>query len=71
MTRPGPPLIDVTSSRFLGLRHARDSLPAWADLTTGVPAVLAEPPLAGRIAGTSRGGRAPLPGWWPGRRCTP
>jgi 8-amino-7-oxononanoate synthase len=49
MTRPGPPLIDVTSSRFLGLRHARDSLPAWADLTTGVPAVLAEPPLAGRI----------------------
>ena len=31
MTRPGPPLIDVTSSRFLGLRHARDSLPAWAD----------------------------------------
>ena len=49
MTRPGPPLIDVTSPRFLGLRHARDSLPAWADLTTGVPAALAEPPLAGRI----------------------
>jgi len=49
MTRPARPPIDVTSSRFLGLRHASDSLPGWTDLTTGVPAVLAEPPLAGRI----------------------
>jgi len=34
--------LDFTSSLFLGLRHSSDSLPPWASLTTGAPAVLRE-----------------------------
>lgn len=45
-----PPCLDVTSSLFLGLRHGSTSLPEWGSLTTGVPAVLAEPATAVRIA---------------------
>lgn len=44
-----PPCLDATSSLFLGLQHGSASLPAWGNLTTGVPAVLAEPATAGRI----------------------
>jgi 8-amino-7-oxononanoate synthase len=44
-------VIDFTSANYLDLRHARDDLRPWVRLTTGVPAVLGEPPLARAVAG--------------------
>ena len=44
-------MLDFTSALYLGLRHASGSLRPWARLTAGVPAALASPPLAERIAG--------------------
>ncbi|MFG1817677.1 aminotransferase class I/II-fold pyridoxal phosphate-dependent enzyme [Kribbella sp. NPDC049174] len=44
------PGLDFTSSLFLGLHHGSASLPPWASLTTGVPAVLHEAPAAHRVA---------------------
>ena len=35
-------MLDFTASTYLGLRHARDDLQPWAQLTTGVPDALAE-----------------------------
>lgn len=43
-------MIDFTSSLYLGLRHASQSLRPWAQLTSGVPAALRTPPLARTIA---------------------
>jgi 8-amino-7-oxononanoate synthase len=43
-------VIDFTSSSYLGLRHASDSLRPWAQLTSGVPAALAEPEAASAVA---------------------
>jgi 8-amino-7-oxononanoate synthase len=43
-------VLDFTSSLYLGLRHASSSLRPWAQLTTGMPAALAEPPQAQTIA---------------------
>ena len=43
-------VIDFTSSSYLGLRHASDSLRPWAQLTSGVPAALAEPEAARALA---------------------
>jgi len=43
-------VIDFTSSGYLGLRHASHSLPPWAQLTSGVPAALAEPEAASALA---------------------
>jgi 8-amino-7-oxononanoate synthase len=43
-------VLDFTSSLYLGLRHASTSLRPWAQLTTGVPAALATPPLAKTVA---------------------
>jgi 8-amino-7-oxononanoate synthase len=43
-------MIDFTSSLYLGLRHASRSLRPWAQLTTGVPAVLRTPSLSRTIA---------------------
>jgi 8-amino-7-oxononanoate synthase len=42
--------LDFTSSLYLGLRHAAESLRPWAGLTTGRPAALEEPPVAGHVA---------------------
>ena len=36
-------MADFTDARYLGLRHASSELPGWPALTTGRPAVLAEP----------------------------
>jgi 8-amino-7-oxononanoate synthase len=44
--------LDFTSSSFLGLRHDSGSLPPWASLTTGAPAVLHEPVAANRVGAT-------------------
>ncbi len=38
------PMLDFTSSLYLGLRHPSGMLRPWAGITTGRPAVLAEPP---------------------------
>ena len=43
-------MLDFTAALYLGLRHPSSSLAAWASLTTGVPAALAAPLDAGRIA---------------------
>jgi 8-amino-7-oxononanoate synthase len=43
-------VIDFTSSSYLGLRHASKSLRPWAQLTSGVPAALAEPEAASALA---------------------
>jgi 8-amino-7-oxononanoate synthase len=43
-------VLDFTSSLYLGLRHSSTSLRPWAQLTTGVPAALATPPLARNVA---------------------
>jgi 8-amino-7-oxononanoate synthase len=43
-------VVDFTSSGYLGLRHASDSLRPWAQLTSGVPAALAEPATARDLA---------------------
>jgi 8-amino-7-oxononanoate synthase len=45
-------MLDFTSSLYLGLRHASWQLRPWAQLTTGVPAVLASPPGAHGVAKT-------------------
>jgi 8-amino-7-oxononanoate synthase len=39
-------VIDFTSSLYLGLRHASDSLRPWTQLTKGAPAVMGESDLA-------------------------
>jgi 8-amino-7-oxononanoate synthase len=44
------PMLDFTSSLYLGLRHPNTSLRPWAQFTTGVPAVLGQPPLARTVA---------------------
>ena len=48
-------MLDFASALTLGLGHPATALRSWARLTTGVPAVLAEPPgaaaLAQRVAG--------------------
>ena len=43
-------MLDFTSSLYLGLRHPSTSLAPWTSLTTGVPAALAVPPDAVRVA---------------------
>ena len=66
-------MLDLTSSLYLGLRHASESLRPWAQLTTGAPAALTEPveaqSIAGRLArliGAERGTLAPstLHAYW-------
>lgn len=42
-------MIDFTSSLYLGLRHASESLRPWAQLTTGKPAALGTPAVAARV----------------------
>jgi 8-amino-7-oxononanoate synthase len=44
-------VIDFTSASYLGLRHASESLRPWAQLTSGVPAALAEPRAARHLSG--------------------
>ena len=44
-------MLDFTSALYLGLRHASGSLRPWAQLTSGVPAALATPPLVRTVAG--------------------
>lgn len=46
---------DFTAATYLGLRHGRDDLRPWAQLTTGVPAALREAPLARTLAGALAG----------------
>ncbi|HEX6699306.1 MAG TPA: aminotransferase class I/II-fold pyridoxal phosphate-dependent enzyme [Gaiellaceae bacterium] len=55
-------MLDFTSALYLGFRHPSVSLPPWEQLTTGVPAALAEPPAAkeaaaalARLQGCERG----------------
>jgi 8-amino-7-oxononanoate synthase len=47
-------MLDFTSALYLGLRHGRDELPSWAQLTSGRPAALEpprdEPVVAARLA---------------------
>jgi 8-amino-7-oxononanoate synthase len=43
-------VLDFTSSLYLGLQHPSRSLAPWARLTTGVPAVMGEPPEAHQVA---------------------
>jgi 8-amino-7-oxononanoate synthase len=43
-------VLDFTSSLYLGLRHASSDLRPWAQLTSGVPAALAEPRDASNVA---------------------
>lgn len=42
---------DFTSALYLGLTHASRSLPGWNQLTLGQPAMMADPPGAGQLAG--------------------
>ena len=42
-------MLDFTSALYLGLRHASESLRPWAQLTGGVPAALAVPPVTGVV----------------------
>jgi 8-amino-7-oxononanoate synthase len=44
-------VLDFTSALYLGLRHPSSALDPWSQLTTGVPAGLAEPRVAGSVAG--------------------
>ena len=44
-------MLDLTGSLYLGLRHASAELDGWDALTTGVPAALDQPDLAGKVAG--------------------
>ena len=55
-------MLDLTSSLYLGLRHAHADLDGWEAMTTGVPAALAEPAGAravgdglARLVGVERG----------------
>jgi 8-amino-7-oxononanoate synthase len=43
-------MIDFTSALYLGMRHSSQSLQPWRQLTLGVPAALAEPPGADKVA---------------------
>ena len=43
-------MLDFTSSLYLGFWHGSGSIRPWAQLTTGVPAALAEPPGAAAVA---------------------
>jgi 8-amino-7-oxononanoate synthase len=43
-------MLDFTSSLYLDLHHPPRELRPWRRLTTGVPAALAEPAVAGRVA---------------------
>ncbi len=43
-------MLDFTSALYLGLRHASRELRPWAQFTTGVPAAIASPPGARRVA---------------------
>ena len=43
-------MLDFTSSLYLSLKHPSRSLSPWAQITTGVPAVLGQPPLARNVA---------------------
>jgi 8-amino-7-oxononanoate synthase len=43
-------MLDFTSALYLGLRHPSRLLPTWSQFTTGVPAALASPPDAARVA---------------------
>jgi 8-amino-7-oxononanoate synthase len=43
-------VLDFTSALYLGLRHPYRSVRPWTRLTTGVPAALASPPGARRLA---------------------
>lgn len=43
-------MLDFTSALYLGMRHPKDSLPAWQQLTTGRPAALAVPTESEAIA---------------------
>jgi 8-amino-7-oxononanoate synthase len=43
-------MLDFTSALYLGLRHPSRSLPPWSKFTTGVPAALASPPGAVKVA---------------------
>lgn len=64
MNGGGSAMLNFTSARYLGLRHARGSLPDWDDLTTGMPAALGESPaalaVARRLASLVGVGRATL-----------
>jgi 8-amino-7-oxononanoate synthase len=44
------PVLDFTSALYLGFRHPTPSLRPWAQLTTGRPAALEEPPGARAVA---------------------
>jgi len=44
-------MLDFTSVLYLGFRHSAGSLRPWSQLTTGVPAALAEPASAQTLAG--------------------
>jgi 8-amino-7-oxononanoate synthase len=43
-------MLDFTSALYLGLHHPSRSLRPWSQFTTGVPAALASPPDADRVA---------------------
>lgn len=43
-------MIDFTSALYLGMHHSSRSLQPWRQLTLGVPAALAEPPGADKVA---------------------
>jgi len=43
-------MLDFTSVLYLGMRHTRDALSPWAQLTTGRPAALEPAPEAERVA---------------------
>jgi 8-amino-7-oxononanoate synthase len=43
-------VLDFTSSLYLGLTHGTHELPGWRRLTTGTPAVIREPAIAGRVS---------------------
>jgi 8-amino-7-oxononanoate synthase len=43
-------MLDFTSSLYLGLHHPHRELKPWRRFTTGVPAALAEPAVAARVA---------------------
>ncbi|HEY4132870.1 MAG TPA: aminotransferase class I/II-fold pyridoxal phosphate-dependent enzyme [Gemmatimonadaceae bacterium] len=42
--------LNFTSALYLGFTHPSDALPAWRQLTTGVPAVLGSPSIADDVA---------------------
>lgn len=43
-------MLDFSAALYLGFRHPASSLGAWTALTSGRPAVLAQPPLVHRVA---------------------